>query len=283
MRYSGGGYTFVEVMLVMAISGAVLITAFTAVSGKQGNVRFQTAVKEVESKIADWSNDVIEGYPGGESRNYNCTLRPDGATQRPTIGTAVPTKNSYCIFVGKAIQFIDKNFNGDYSKKIYAYSVFGSRLNTTTGEPPVNLSQASLIGATGGGGANPPGSVDLTDIFEMPAGLRVKSVTGSPNASATVIGLFLNFNVEGAAGSNGNLHLLAYALNNNGSMQPYDFGGGNVTNCLKLSGPCSGVPAQLQRLEVCLEDSLDIDKTAKITLTSLEGSGISSKSEIMTC
>jgi len=137
MRNARGGYTVIEVMMVLAVSGALLISAAAVFRGKQGQTQFNQAMRDLDSKIQSYISDVGAGiFP--EAEQYLCQL--DSATNRPHLvtGTQVAGSNQDCIFLGKAIE------TAVGSNKIAVYTVLGNRTYISGGSsvPVTEFSQS---------------------------------------------------------------------------------------------------------------------------------------------
>jgi type II secretory pathway pseudopilin PulG len=100
------GYTIIEVMIVLVISGAMLGTVATMVSGQQERTEFSTATRELESDIQDIFNDVESGIFDSNGQ-LSCDDPSPQTPVSPIIGTAAKEQgtNGSCILVGKAIEF----------------------------------------------------------------------------------------------------------------------------------------------------------------------------------
>jgi prepilin-type N-terminal cleavage/methylation domain-containing protein len=101
---NSGGFTLLEVMIVLVVSSAMLISAMVLFGGQQRRVRFSQSMRDVESKIQDVINDVTTGY--FPTTEFRCS----GGASGPLIDTSPATPgeqgaNSACLFVGKAIHF----------------------------------------------------------------------------------------------------------------------------------------------------------------------------------
>lgn len=105
---NSGGFTIVETMIVLAVTGMLLLSAMSLIVGQQNKVQFSQSIQEVQSSIQQTMNEVSTGYypdPG----NLRCTAAGNG----PILETgSTPTKrgsNTGCLFLGKAIQFGVRN------------------------------------------------------------------------------------------------------------------------------------------------------------------------------
>ncbi|HVS79132.1 MAG TPA: prepilin-type N-terminal cleavage/methylation domain-containing protein [Candidatus Saccharimonadales bacterium] len=291
------GYTILEVMIFLAVSAALLGAAINLVTGRQRQVTFDQSVRDTQSKLQDWINDVATGFTGGDPSQQHCTL---GSGSRPVVDNGAPsaTATPDCVFLGKAIQFTDTTQSANQSGTLYAYSVFGSRL-AANGDLATNLADSNPIAATG---QESSGNADLTESFSL-APAQVTSVVSSaiipttpnPKQSAYtdshLIGFFNSFNTEQSSTENGSEDVNAYQFDFDGSsFTPGDqSGGAALRECLQLtSGACKTPnaydntmwPERLQSLKVCLSDG---KYSALITITSNNGLGASVNFDYESC
>lgn len=93
------GFTIIEVMLFLSITGLLLLGAFLASGRAVGQVRFTDGVRGLESFMKKQYEDVLSGV---NSRSGN--LRCSGSAILPGPGTSPPGTSS-CYLLGKAIVF----------------------------------------------------------------------------------------------------------------------------------------------------------------------------------
>lgn len=287
MQRVSSGYTIIEVMIFLAISAALLGSAINLITGRQNQVEFDQRMRDVQSKMQDWINDVSTGFTGGDPSQQNCTL--NGTT--PVVKAGGSSNDPECVFLGKAIQFTDNTVNPDYSEHIYTYSVFGTRL-TTSNELATNLVESNPEPAVGQGG---PPVLDLTEVFNLsPAHVvSVKTVTANtPNTNSTshLVGFFNSFNTEQNTSQNGATDINSYLFRFDGSSPtPADLSGGsNIRLCMELKSLCkvqsgfdnSSWPERLSSMLVCLSDG---KHTSQLTISSAAGTGASVKLDYVAC
>jgi hypothetical protein len=133
-----GGFTVVEVMIVLAISAVMLLTALTAFSGKKETTYFSQAVYDLRSQLQSWANDVSsQSVPG--IQQFTCTPKILNGVMRPTL-TPGNTTNQDCIYLGQAIQVAPGR------STLISYPVFGLRTiyngSTDSGEAPTTPADA---------------------------------------------------------------------------------------------------------------------------------------------
>src|SRR5579862_4434533 len=221
MRKVSGGYTILEVLIVLGVSTIILGAAILTIQGTSARTEFAQSMRDVNSSAQDWINDVTDGFTGGSPASSTCKI----ISGRPQIVPSYPGSTPDCVFVGKAIQITDDsscaNCVQNQSSKIYIYSIFGQRVDSQ-GTLIDNLSEAASTPAVGNVAAGVQTGKDLTETYDVLNGASVKKVTINSTASTgALIGFFNNFNGLAATSgnsANGSQTLNAYyypgALNN---------------------------------------------------------------------
>lgn len=160
------GYTIIEVMIVLAASGLMLVIAGTFINGKQAKTSFTSGVNELVSNIQDTINQVTDG----QYSDIPLDCQPQGAGIKVTLNTGgAQGTNSNCFFLGKIMHF---QFDGQ-NNRYEVISMAGKRL--TGGASPVPVS--TLAEAT------PEPIEDLTITQTVPQNLDVMSVRFSRGGS----------------------------------------------------------------------------------------------------
>lgn len=165
VRTSQTGFTIVETMIVLAVTGALFLLASVAVSGEQNRTEFQQAINNIQSSIQQAINQVASGdYP---TTNIKC----DGTSGALSIGGNGNGQgtNTGCVFLGKVLQF---GVQGPEPQQYVAHTIAGLQ----------------CIGGTIGG-VQPPsgvacdGTLQQTDPVAVAPGQMTH--TNYPNASVT--------------------------------------------------------------------------------------------------
>lgn len=134
MRRLGGGYTIVEVMLFLAISGVIFAGAVTVFSGQQNRTGFSQGIRDLASQIQKDVDEVSSSvFLGGG--NFTCTTSAVTGRAQLSVGTPGLGSNQDCMFLGRAFQVVPTQ------QKIYVYSVLGNK-NTANGEPVTSFLSA---------------------------------------------------------------------------------------------------------------------------------------------
>lgn len=131
------GYTIVETLIFMAVSGAMFISALALINGRQGRAEFTAAARNFEVQLQDIANDVATGY-------YPNIATPSGYIRCDNPATLVVSfqatdnqgANSGCIFSGRTIQFNPSDATDSYR----TFAMISRRL--TAGRDVQNINEA---------------------------------------------------------------------------------------------------------------------------------------------
>ncbi len=120
------GYTIVETMIFLAVSGALFLSAMLLINGQQRKTEFSTSVRDFDSKLQSIIGNVSSGYynnPG--TITCNAIIVAGVRTPNPTAGVSSQGQNQDCTFIG---QYIDLSAPFD---KFTITSYAGLRLNSS--------------------------------------------------------------------------------------------------------------------------------------------------------
>ena len=136
------GFTIIEVMIVLASSGTLLLVALLMIGGQVNKANFLQGQRSIQLDFQNLINQVTSGnfiFPGDISCSANTS------TGAITVSSSPSTQghNVGCIFIGKAIYA-----TAQFSPKSYSiYNVVGQQcfgaLNPCTG--PINLDQSAPV------------------------------------------------------------------------------------------------------------------------------------------
>lgn len=97
---SNRGYTILEVLIFLAVSGFILVAALITVNGRQEQVQYQQAVREIDADIRSAINDVSNGY--FPSTDFSCDNN-SGLLVISELNAVAQGSKEDCVFAGKAI------------------------------------------------------------------------------------------------------------------------------------------------------------------------------------
>jgi prepilin-type N-terminal cleavage/methylation domain-containing protein len=131
------GYTIVEVLIVLAVSGLMFMIAANFISGKQGKTAFTAGVQEMAVRI----QDVIDQVNNGRYSDRRFTCRPAVGNFMEFFHAAsdVQGTNALCVFIGKYFHFNGAGEMTDYE----VFTLAGRRL-TSDSKPPASLAEAEV-------------------------------------------------------------------------------------------------------------------------------------------
>jgi type II secretory pathway pseudopilin PulG len=160
----GYGFTIVEVMVVLAVTGALFIAAAILISGKQNQAGFNSAIQQIQSQVQQIMNEVAAGY-FPNSASFQCSQGSPGTT--PTLSSVSPNgqgANAGCVFVGKVVQF---QVHGTTPEQFRTYTIAGGQKDST-GKEVQSLAAATPILVAPGSSPPSPSYPDLTtsDILQ---------------------------------------------------------------------------------------------------------------------
>ncbi len=99
------GFTIVETMIVLAVTGLLFVSIATVIAGRQGKVQFQQAINEVKTELKQAMSEAQSGYYPSQE-NFTCRdAGPRLEFPSRTPGSADQGTNDICVFLGKVVQF----------------------------------------------------------------------------------------------------------------------------------------------------------------------------------
>jgi len=113
------GFTIVEVLIFLAVSSALMVSAFTLISGSQNKASFTQSINDVQQQIDSVINNVANGYYSAGETQKQCVLI--GGIPNFTGNPVVRGSSADCIFLGRFIAFTDG------SDEYTVYNVAGAR------------------------------------------------------------------------------------------------------------------------------------------------------------
>lgn len=268
MWSEGRGYTIVEIMVVLAISGIIFISGFALFNGQGAETNFNQAMSDLSSKLSTEAKSVSASQFYG-AQGYDC--KASGSPPRATLsasGGSSGAANQDCLSIGKAFEAITG------SRDIFIYNVLGNRLfysGATSLGPASSLAEANPTIATVDG-------ADLTTDYKLAGGVKIISsqITNlaGTQSSSSLVGYYLDFNGETSGSQNGAV-LTAKAYN-------LSAGGHDVSAakaCVEGSG-CP-VPTDISAWQLCLESS-DAKRRALLVVNS-SAAGVTTTLKFESC
>ncbi len=177
-----GGYTMVEVMIFLAVSGAIFAATAAIFSGQNGRAQFSTGAREMESRVQDLINDVSTGF---YSQSGSVSCERSGTQPRIDVTDQAQGTNQDCIFIGRVAHFNIFTTGGEQYK---TYSVVGLRQYLASGgaRDVENFDEAQ-----------PRSAPELVETGQLPSPLIIDRIEYSTGSGAPIriagFGVFSGF------------------------------------------------------------------------------------------
>jgi prepilin-type N-terminal cleavage/methylation domain-containing protein len=204
---STGGFTLIETMIVLALTGLVAVIIFNYVSGLLGNSEFTTAANSAAKSIGTVINQTANGSYLNNGK-FSCAAGQNGS---PPVISAVTGSgqgtNLGCILLGNLVQFSPNGNANSYSTYPVAGleygGVNGGDSTTIAQAMPVSINEASSTGSfkyslnvasvtvkNPGGQMVPASIVGLLDSDDTGNLGNVNTVTGTTDSGTAGLSLY---------------------------------------------------------------------------------------------
>ena len=158
------GYTIIEVLIVLAVSGFLFVIASTFISGKQERTSFQQASYDFSTQI----QAIIDQVTNGEYTDIPFTCSKFGSNLKFNGAlTTTQGTNQECVFLGKIIHLSE----GGNRNKYEVFSIAGARENS--GVPITDLANSLVTAIDDPSAAR---QINLTKKLTTPQNIDVVDV-----------------------------------------------------------------------------------------------------------
>jgi len=227
------GYTILEVMIVLAVSGVLFVIAANFINDKQARTSFPVGTNQLASNLQGVIDDVADG--SYSDVNISCS---GGGGAPPTI-TETPTgaenqgRNAACVFRGKLLHFYKDGT--DYSQKYAVINLVDLRSTEGLELSKIRSNQA------------------LVQEFTIPLSLEVREVdvralNGDRKSNGNNIGFVQSQGVSAVDGGYKSGSQTIYLVHVNSP----DTESGSVT-ANNVNGPDRAVE-QVKSFSICISD-----------------------------
>lgn len=279
MKTSLRGYTIFEVMIVLAVTSVLFISAVAVFSGRRQKTEFAQFMYDLQSKVQHYANEVSTGsFPATSGLGCQKTSTASGPRPQLIASTQGQSTSQDCLYIGRAIQAVPG------SDTLYIYSVLGLRdkydsSGNDTGEAVTSLADAQPDVAYQGS------NYKLMDTYSLLNGVTVQSskyyTTSVTSQSAELLQLYTTFQRTSANSQ----AMTAYTIPGlstipNPTGTTVDV---NMKKCLELQSPCDS-PTRVGDLgwKLCVKDSGPGGQQGELTVLSTT-TGITTKLTIGAC
>jgi prepilin-type N-terminal cleavage/methylation domain-containing protein len=166
------GFTIVETMIVLAVTGSLFVSAVVMISGRQNKTEFSTAINSLQQQLQQVVTQTSSGYYPSRG-DFSCTA--SGSTLSFTNTSRSQGTNTGCIFLGNAIQ-VGLNSN---SSQLGIVPLVG--LQNSSGTPVQTIANAKPRAVYPAGGTESGFDATTTDVMQYglaPAASNQSSVCG---------------------------------------------------------------------------------------------------------
>jgi prepilin-type N-terminal cleavage/methylation domain-containing protein len=160
------GYTIVEVMIVLAVSGVMFIIAANFVSGKQARTAFTQGTASLASDIQGAIEAVVDGQYTDVPLSCSVVSGAPRKLSFASAGTDKQGANQDCTFLGELF-----HFSGSTPLKTYDIVYLAGAKTNATGGPLTSLANSAISPITT---AN--GTINLTKTQAVPQSLEVSAM-----------------------------------------------------------------------------------------------------------
>lgn len=173
-----GGFTIIEVLIALAITGVLLAAAVTVLTGQTTSTAFQQSLHDIQSKLTSAIQNVNNGLLPNESQ-YTCTTNSSNRAQL-SPGTGGYGTNQGCIYLGEAVQVSVGSPNLNF------YTILGNQYATDSNGNKVASSTLTQAAPTPASTAGTDSSIVLTDNYTPTGGAKL-TASRYTNASGKVV------------------------------------------------------------------------------------------------
>lgn len=262
------GYTVIEVLIVLGISGLIFVSGMVLLAGQSNEAAFTHSVQDINSEINFRIRETATNQ-FFNSQGYQCGV--SGSPPRATLSASGSSTggNEDCIVIGTAMDAIPG------TSDIYFYKVLGNRQVYGSGNVPsgaaASLDEANPTVASAA-------CCDLTFKYKLASDVRIVSstaTTGGGNLSTNLVGFYIDFSGEVRISQTRAQSLVAKAYN----YQAASHDATAVKNCVE--GTACTSPAGSSLWKICFSNAAG-DRQAEIGIYSLP-TGVTTDLKFINC
>ena len=142
VRSTQRGFTIVETMIVLAVTGALFVAIATTLTGRQNAAEFTHAIQSVQSQL----QQIIDQVPDGFFPDNSVSCTSGGGTPQFTAGVSGSQgSNQPCVFLGKVVQFAVKGTGGNTEQQYQIYTIAGLNNAQGTAAQPFTAAEPAVV------------------------------------------------------------------------------------------------------------------------------------------
>ena len=207
-RRPARGFTIIEVLIVLAVTGALLLAAMLLINGRQRNTAFNQSIRNIQTELQQIINEVGSGYYPNNG-NLSCDRGGPAGGTKLSAGTTEQGANVNCVFMSKVAQFA---VGTEDPEPYNIYTLVGLRGTTVSPSVDLKTSKARVIAS-----GTAAGDAVVPDAFEtnlLQYGLSVSKMyysnaAGSRVADIAAVGFTMNVSSLGDADGSQRVEVVA--------------------------------------------------------------------------
>ena len=184
------GFTIVEVLMFLAVTGVLMMVAMLTIGGSRQKAEFSASVRDFNSSIQGIISEVRTGYFPNKTAQVNCSATASGIDLSATSTPAGQGAHPECVFLGKVL-----HFGSTPTASVSIITVAGKAFKSVGGDPPDSYFASMPKPVAGTVGATIYSNIDLTETLNLTNGLQVTKVISRNSTDASGI-----FSTPGAFG-----------------------------------------------------------------------------------
>ena len=193
---TAAGFTITEVMVVLAVTGMLFVSAVVLINGRQSRTQFSTGINLFQQQLQQVINETGSGY-FPQYTAFSCTGTASTPPTLTNLGSSGDHQgqNPGCIFLGKVVQFA---VQGTDPQAYRILPIVGNRLDATGSE----ASTLYGIPAAPNSGTHPEAAVAGTTAATN-LGLNGAETTAYLTQGLTVVSMWYGTNTANTTGTAG--------------------------------------------------------------------------------
>jgi prepilin-type N-terminal cleavage/methylation domain-containing protein len=198
------GFTIVEVLIVLGISGVIMAATLPFISNKQNNTQFTVGIRQIQNQLQDILNNVSTGnVTVPASVNYSCTSS-NGAGPVITNTSSSLGTNFGCQYIGIGIYFD--------AKSMQIIPIIGQKYSDSSNTKVTSLASAKPCPLVNMGSTGVCSQVNGASTVNYPSSITMSKYSGGTGKGLVAIYSITSISSEASNGSGG-VDLLNLGLN----------------------------------------------------------------------